>query len=187
MVLATEWNADCVDWQQLSTNYRRMPTSINLVKDELGYAIPGVLKGSGGTATVSYSQSPSGAKVSFVISKGNSLAVAIETISATFGLTKEQLADIVGSTRKSIYNWIDGSAAPRTATLNRIHELQLTANEWAKSGLPKPTELLNTPVLEGKTLLELLRNGANQNTLLFAGTRLSLQHQPARSLADPFA
>ena len=129
MVVTAEWNADCPDWQQLNTSYRRMPTSINLVKDELGYAIPGVLKGSGGTATVSYSQSPSGSKVSFVISKGNSLAVAIETISATFGLTKEQLADIVGSTRKSFYNWIDGSAAPRTATLNRLHELQLTTNE----------------------------------------------------------
>lgn len=187
MVLTAEWNADCPDWQQLNTSYRRMPTSINLVKDDVGYAIPGVLKGSGGTATVSYSQSPSGSNVSFVISKGNSLAVAIEKISTTFGLTKEQLAEVVGSTRKSVYNWMDGSSAPRIATLNRIHELQLTANEWARSGLAKPTELLHTPVLEGQSLFELLRNGANQNALLFAGTRLSLQHKPARSLADPFA
>jgi transcriptional regulator with XRE-family HTH domain len=187
MVVTAEWNNDCPDWQQLNTSYRRMPTSINLIKDEVGYAIPGVLKGSGGTATVSYSQSPSGSNVSFVISKGNSLAVAIETISATFGLTKEQLAEVIGSTRKSIYNWIDGSAAPRVAALNRIHELQLTANEWARSGLAKPTEQLNTPVLDGQSLFELLRNGANQNALLFAGTRLSLQYKPARSLADPFA
>lgn len=183
--VAVDTNIDLQDLTGLMFSGRLAQPAISLVHKDVKSPIPGVLHGSGGKFTVTYSQSHSGADISFVVHKGNSLAIAIEKICATFCLTKEQLAETLGTTRKTIYNWIEGRV-PRANTLDRIHELQMAANEWTKSGLPVPNENMREPVIGDLSLFELLKQ-ADKSLILFAGNRLSLRGQRGKSLTDPFA
>ncbi|RUO23918.1 hypothetical protein CWE09_12265 [Aliidiomarina minuta] len=184
-VAAADFNLDAQDLNGLMFSRRLAQPPITLVQNDLQSSIPGVMHGSGGKFTVTYAQSHSGADVSFVVQQGNSLAIAVEKICETFGLTKDQLAEILGTTRKTIYNWI-GGGVPRANTLDRIYELQVAANEWTKNGLSVPNEKLREPVIDELSLFDLLKQ-VDKDLILFAGNRLTLHGQRGKSLADPFA
>ncbi|RXS41507.1 helix-turn-helix domain-containing protein [Idiomarina sp. 29L] len=182
---APDFNLATQDLQGYIYSKRASQPAITLTCKDLESPIPGVVHGSGGKFTVTLAQSHSGAGISFVVQTGNSIAIAVEKICGTFGLTKEQLAEVLGTTRKTIYNWIEG-VAPRSNTLVHIHELQMTANEWVKSGLPFPGEQLREPVIEELSLFDLIKKG-EKDLILFAGNRLMLRGAKNKPLSDPFA
>lgn len=104
----------------------------------------------------------------------------LETISRIMGLNKTQLAEACGlRTRKTLYSWETG-AVPRKKSAQRIHLLYRAALDWRRSGFLHPEKVLHLPVVQGKSLLDLLREDPlDLEAIHFAGARLSMEHSPA--------
>lgn len=60
----------------------------------------------------------------------------LDTIKNRLGISITQLADLLGVTRKAIYDWYDG-AAPRTAMIGRINSLTDAIAEFGDSDLKR--------------------------------------------------
>ncbi|MEQ9451509.1 MAG: hypothetical protein RJQ07_07980 [Pseudomonadales bacterium] len=132
--------------------------------------------GSIGTASIIYLPVPT----------PSPLVSALSAIEQAFGLTKHQLAGVLKTTRKTIYNWIDGSSKPNKTNLGRIFDLVVVANDWAEAGFSKNNSLLAFKVIEERSVLDLLsQDQFDRELILLAGSRLQLQG--SESLADPFA
>lgn len=188
VVAAADFDMDAQSLHRAMYDGVHNPTAFNRVLNETELNVPGFIRGSGGSVTVYIDQSPSGSDVLIDIARGNSLTKAIEKIIQTFALTKDELARILAvQSRKTIYNWLNGTSTPRKAVLDRIHTLQMTANEWKRSGLPSPKGQLHIPLTEGQSIFALLQQGASKELLLFAGSRLQQQQAFVSSLPDPFA
>ena len=114
----------------------------------------------------------------------------LETIGRIMGLNKSQLAEACGlRTRKTLYSWATG-AVPRKKSTQRIHLLYRAALDWRRSGFLHPEKVLNLPVLQGKSLLDLLREDPlDLEAIHFAGARLRMGLEGATGMVsnDPFA
>ncbi|WP_412758187.1 helix-turn-helix domain-containing protein [Legionella bozemanae] len=119
--------------------------------------------------------------------KFNSIKV-LDFLTSCFNLTKEELASICKISRKTIYNWIDGFSEPRKAALERLFDLLMVAKAWKLNLLPNDSKMLRTPVLNGKSVLDLLKEDElNNEQILFAGSRLVLLSPfDSAELKDPF-
>jgi DNA-binding transcriptional regulator YiaG len=116
----------------------------------------------------------------------HSLSTTLDEIADTFALTKDQLADCLLVSRKTIYNWIDGTASPQHANLNRLYELKLLCKDWQYRKLFINKPQLSEPVVNSKSVMELLKaEKLDRDQILFAGSRLGLENIGQR-LSDPF-
>jgi len=176
------------------------PPAIHLV-------IPGVAEelkqifalyqGSGGVVASRIGINPSGSNTqvktspqnSLVTAPQNNLATAVNEICSTFGLTKEELAKVCNiQSRKTLYNWINGEAKPRKSAMNRLFDLLITARAWASSGFTSDRDQIHAPVLEHKSVFDLLSQPKiDRERILFAGSRLNILFPSKDSLSDPFA
>ena len=117
----------------------------------------------------------------------HTLRTTLDEIARTFSLTKDQLADCLLVSRKTIYNWIDGTSGPQHANLNRLYELKLLCKDWQYRKLSINRQQLSEPVVNSKSVIELLKaERLDRDQILFAGSRLGLENIGKR-LADPFA
>lgn len=115
-----------------------------------------------------------------------SLKVALGEIGNTFALTKEQLADCLLVTRKTIYNWLDGTSSPQQTNFSRLYEFKLLCKDWRYKNLAVDKLQLTEPVIDNKSLLDLLKEEKlDLERILFAGSRLGIDHI-AKPLLDPF-
>lgn len=152
----------------------------------------GLYQGSGGRLTVAYKAGYSGVNLipeSFSGKTEAKLSSRVDTILTAFNLTKEELASVCRvQSRKTLYNWIDGTSVPRKAAMQRIFDLFDIAQAWRQSGYPGDAEAVHNPVLAGKSVFDLLREEAlDKERILFAGTRLALSLGNSPTLKDPFA
>jgi len=114
---------------------------------------------------------------------------ALEQIQQTFGLTQEQLAGACGVTRPMIGRWKSGSATPRETNQRRLFQLREAAIDWQKEGYPAPDRALQMPLVQGKTLIDLLQaEPLNADAILFAGSRLKLMalEESSEVIPNPF-
>lgn len=117
----------------------------------------------------------------------SSLLLNLNVIEHTFGLTKTELAQVLKTTRKTIYNWLAETSTPQKRNLNRIFDLVIVANDWADAGFEVDRVTLHRQVIDGSSVFGLLRDETiDRERILFAGSRLSLSQSP-QPLADPFA
>ncbi|MGM0540544.1 MAG: hypothetical protein ACQEUB_13975 [Thermodesulfobacteriota bacterium] len=114
----------------------------------------------------------------------------LETIGSVLGLNKSQLAEVCGlRTRKSLYAWESGTI-PRKKSMQRIYLLYRAALDWRRSGFIYPGNALHLPILQGKTLYDLLREDPlDLEAIHFAGARLSMESDSGTGLimTEPFA
>ena len=145
-------------------------------------------KGSGGSASSLMVVSPSGTQTQVILPQ-NALAAAIDQICGSFHFTKEELTKTLGlQSRKSIYNWINGTVTPRKQALDKIYSLLFIARSWEKSGLVFSRAQLQQPLIDGQGILDLLAEPTtNKELILFAGSRIDSMSYKATSLPDPFA
>lgn len=117
------------------------------------------------------------------------LKATVDEVCKTFGLTKDELAQILNiQSRKTLYNWINEEAVPRKSVMIRLFDLLLVAKAWRSSGFNIKKVQLRKPVVDGQSVFDLLSQPKiKQELILFAGTRLSLMATPAERLQSPFA
>jgi len=98
----------------------------------------------------------------------------LESIGRIMGLNKSQLAAACGlRTRKALYAWGTG-AVPRKNSMKRLHLLYRAALDWERSGFMQPEKALHLPVVQGKSLFDLLKEDPlDLEAIHFAGARLS--------------
>jgi hypothetical protein len=118
----------------------------------------------------------------------NRFSSQVNKICSTFSLTKDELSQVCKiKSRKTLYNWIDGTSKPRKSTMGRIFDLLIIAQAWKQSGFTNKSELINTPILDGLSVLELLTDDVlDKELILFAGSRLNLFSGLEKVLQDPF-
>lgn len=157
-------------------------------EDELLQRRFGLYYGSGGSPATLIGVDRSGTNTHWIVPPRNKVASSVNEIRWTFGLTKNDMSDILDVTRMTLHNWERGSSKPQKETLHRIYALLTAARAWQSSGFATRPEDLRVPIAQGRSLLELLSQPEiDRDLVLFAGSRLTLGSALAEELADPFA
>lgn len=148
--------------------------------------------GSGGRLTAFFSMTISGGKEVSIREKTSEIETPqiIEYISSCFDLTKDELALICKvQSRKTLYNWIDGTSAPRASTMERLFTLFMIAKAWKQTNLSNDHKVLSMPAVKGQSIIDMLKESVlNQEKILFAGSRLALVSLfNETNLRNPFA
>lgn len=112
----------------------------------------------------------------------------INQIQSTFGLSVEETATVCGVTRKTVYNWKDGDQ-PSKSKFKRLIEAAFIAESWESSSLSSERALLEQPVYNGRSIMQLLTDKhLDKNAILFAGSTMQFDSiKNAASIEDPFA
>ncbi len=163
-----------------------------LTKEELEELL-GLYQGSGGQLS-GLSNTVFSGTINIIINedqvdKNSKLDSIINTISDTFGLTKDDLTKICRvQSRKTLYNWIDGTSTPRNHAMHRIYNLYNIAQAWLYAGFQLDKATLHFPVLDTNSIFDLLsQDELDKEQILFAGSRLSVTRETKKSIKDPFA
>lgn len=181
-----------IDYCQASGaySYGTLLAAIHLyvAEDELAARFR-LYRGTGGSFALATDMPTTGAKVKIEDRSEGSLAEAVNHISSTFGLTKDEFARACHvETRKTIYNWINGDANPRKSALRRIFDLHSVADAWKSCGFSLSRADLHSPQAEGISLFEALcKDEIDLARVLFIGSRINTMSAPARTISDPFA
>ncbi len=116
------------------------------------------------------------------------LVQRLDSIADTFALNRRQLANACAVTRATLYAWREG-AEPRREALQRIADLHRAALDWRRAGFPRPEAALQLPLLQQRSLLDLLcATPLDLDAIHFLGMRLGLREAEASTgeLDDPF-
>ena len=148
-----------------------------------------LFQGSGGIVSCQSLNPQTGSKTDIEVIKQEALDEVVKEIMDTFDLTKEEHSRVFKvSSRKTLYNWIDGLTTPRKAAMNRIFELLVIARDWKSSGLKANSENLRKPVIKNQSVLDLLSDESlDEERILFAGNRLKLLTEEPKMIPSPFA
>ena len=184
---------DHIDWMNLPSGAIRVPVAYYAPWPKEYSAFYGADFGSG--ATCLYALRP-GASAARIVDKPPAppyvpappLLKALTQIEEAFGLNRVELANVCGTTRKSLYAWANGDVSPHKRNLQRLFELQLLARDWREAGFPNERAPVHEPVLGGRSVFDLLCDKALDSAQVrFAGSRLRLADAVGTSLSDPFA
>jgi len=148
-----------------------------------------LFQGSGGSVSYLNPISQTGSKTEVQVTKQETLENVVKEIMSTFDLTKSEQSSVFQvSSRKTLYNWIEGETKPRMSAMNRIFELLVIARDWKSTGLKANKENLRQPVIKNKSVLDLLSEDTlDREKILFAGSRLNNFIDEPAAIADPFA
>lgn len=73
------------------------------------------------------------------------------------------LASLFGCTRQAIYKWLAGSSSPEAEKLQQIKILSEIADAFANAGIDRADSLLKMKTFNGKSILDLIKAGENNN------------------------
>lgn len=114
----------------------------------------------------------------------------LESIGQVLGLNKSQMAEVCGlRTRKALYAW-EAGVMPRIRSMQRVNLLYQAARNWSRSGFVYPGKVLHLPIVQGKTLYDLLRaDPLDLEAVHFAGARLGMANMGGANplIKEPFA
>ncbi|WP_201587424.1 hypothetical protein [Psychrobacter jeotgali] len=107
--------------------------------------------------------------------KYNTRQSQLSTIKKYFDLSDEKLANLVGVSRKTLYNW-EKQGISKQKDRQRVFELSVIAEDWNYNKLPTDKEKLFTPVLGSTSVMQMLTNKElDREKIIFAGRRLAHQ------------
>jgi hypothetical protein len=146
-------------------------------------------QGSGGVVATFSSRTTSGTNTEIYGGINEGLASIINEIRLAFDLTKEELAKVCKvKSRKTVYNWIDGTSRPRKEAMSRIFDLILIARAWSNSGFKVNAQTLHKLIIDQQSMFELLqKTNLDKELILFAGSRLAIEPPEKVSFSSPFA
>ena len=93
---------------------------------------------------------------------------AIHELRRLSGLTWENLADVLGATRRSLHFWANGSAI-NSLNEARVRDLLVAIRALDRGNATENRQLLLTPVEDGKTVADLLRTGSFAEAIKLVG------------------
>ena len=104
-------------------------------------------------------------------------------VKAGFGRTMTRLPEVFGVSRQTLYNWLEGET-PKPVHHARLEQLAQAARVFTELGF-KPTPVaLDRMVAQGKSLLQLLREGANGRETAKKLVRIVQRGTDSRSKLD---
>lgn len=115
--------------------------------------------------------------------KLNSRNTQLKEIKEIFNFTNEYLAEIIGISRKTLDNWVNGGIK-KAKDKQRVFELFMIAEDWNSNNLPTSYELISQPIVDGKSVVNLLQEDSlDKEKIIFAGRSLAhLSLQPEEGL-----
>jgi len=145
--------------------------------------------GTGGVKWLFFNEESRGYKEILLIKPhGESLKKTLETpyaslmenIQTGFGRTFSRLPVVFGVSRQTLYNWLSGET-PKEKHQGKLIQLANAADVFVREGfVPTPSTLSRT-VLNNKSLLELLRDGANGGEMAEKLIRISKKGDEAKA------
>jgi transcriptional regulator with XRE-family HTH domain len=110
-------------------------------------------------------------------------AELMQVIKAGFGRTMTRLPEVFGVSRQTLYNWLNGET-PKPAQQEKLKQLAEAARMFSKLGF-KPTSLaLDRTISQGKSLLQLLSEGADGRDAAKKLVRIVQRGNEARAKLD---
>jgi hypothetical protein len=90
----------------------------------------------------------------------NEFADAMAQVKAGFGRTVSHLPAVFGVSRQTLYNWLKGET-PKSSHHAKLRELAAAARVFEELTFVPTATHLQQPILKGKSLIELLSEGAD--------------------------
>lgn len=148
--------------------------------------------GTGGLNTGSYYKSKSGYRTVEVVQAAQEAEVAAQTpfallmedIQAGFGRTMSRLPEVFGVSRQTLYNWLSGEKTPKEQHHAKLRELAAAANVFQTAGFKPNSTTLDKTVASGKSLLELIGEGARGADVANRLLRIVKRGSDARAKLD---
>ncbi|WP_375791161.1 hypothetical protein ACE102_07365 [Bradyrhizobium sp. vgs-9] len=110
-------------------------------------------------------------------------AELMQVIKAGFGRTMTRLPEVFGVSRQTLYNWLNGET-PKPAHQEKLRQLAEAAQIFSALGF-KPTSLaLDRTITRGKSLLQLLSEGADGRETAKKLVRIVQRGSEARAKLD---
>ncbi len=107
--------------------------------------------------------------------KYNNRKSQLSTIKEYLALSDEELANIIGVSRKTLYNW-EKQGISKEKDRQRVFELSVIAEDWDYNELPTDKEKLFKPVLGSTSVMQMLTDKKlDREKIIFAGRRLAHQ------------
>lgn len=107
--------------------------------------------------------------------KKNTRRSQLLVIKEFFALSDEELSNIVGVSRKTLYNW-EKQGVNKEKDRNRISKLSVIAEDWYYNRLPTNKEKLSKAVLGSTSVMQMLMSEElDREKIVFAGRRLAHQ------------
>ncbi len=125
--------------------------------------------GTGGESNVMFFLMRQGGYPAFVIVRPNELetskqqapfASLMEEIKAGFGRTMSRIPEVFGVSRQTLYNWLAGET-PKEQHHAKLQELAAAARVFSGTGFKPSSAMLDKTVAQGKSLLQLISDGAS--------------------------
>lgn len=117
----------------------------------------------------------------------NPLRSNLEKVERAFGLSKDELSRVCGTTRKTIYNWLSGESQPQRRNLSRLFDLAVLAKDWVELGYGNDHLDIRQPIIDSENVFDLLcASTIDRELILFAGSRLNLAATETTTLQNPF-
>jgi DNA-binding transcriptional regulator YiaG len=92
-----------------------------------------------------------------------STAEHIANIRNVLAINMSDLAAILAVTRPTVYAWLEGRQEPKPEVVKRIQQLSSTADVFGQANIKRLDKLLQRPILDGRSLLDMLK--ANEDPL----------------------
>lgn len=102
---------------------------------------------------------------------------------AGFGRTMSRLPEVFDVSRQTLYNWLNGET-PKPEHQGRIRELAAAATVFAQLGFKPTSNALDRSLLQGKSFLELLHDGADGKELAQKLVRVERRGEEPRAKLD---
>ena len=103
----------------------------------------------------------------------------VANIRDVFGLNMSDLASLLGVTRPTAYAWLEGQE-PKAEATKRIQQLSCTADEIKKMNLSRLDKLVHRPILDGRSLFDLLKSDEEPLTAIVALKSLAAKEAQIR-------
>lgn len=84
----------------------------------------------------------------------------VANIRDTFALNMSELATVLHITRPTVYAWLEGQE-PKPEAVTQIQQLSRAADEIKRMKISRFDTLLRRPILNGHSLLDILKAGGN--------------------------
>lgn len=99
----------------------------------------------------------------------------VAIIKEYFHLNDEELADVIGVSRKTLYNW-EKQGVSEEKDRHRISKLSVIAEDWHYNKLPTSKDKLSEAVLGSNSVMQMLMSEElDREKIVFAGRRLAHQ------------
>lgn len=146
-----------------AVHYRPVPAVYSRVQ-VLERPLPLQVVGTGGVASAQFVREAFGYQPYEVLEQPQVVedapyAKLMGQVKSGFGRTMSRLPEVFGVSRQTLYNWLEGET-PKAVHQERLRQLAEAAKVFADLGVKPTTPMLDRPVAQGKSFLQLMATGA---------------------------